>query len=321
MKRKPSGIDKGLEFVAEHTFQLKERMWMENLARNMPLILEGKDIRDFLKCKGSAIVIGAGLSVEKYDQLETVSKSGYGLKPVGASVKGTIIATDKMLKPCLRDGIVPDLVMTADGDPAVASFYDEIMNTLIQRNSFSNITFEKTKAVLNALTTHPDTVAKVPYDKFWYITPVDDPFSIRSITRAIHFMTKKTILSSFGNVGGQAFNLACFLEADPVILVGLDCGYPPETPLEETSYYKTYAELAKRQGKKVEDYFTTVRNPDTGKEVMLDMNWSVYREVFLKHMRLMKKKVRVINCSPISSLFGEGITHMSLKEVLQKWPR
>lgn len=299
---------RGLEFVAEHTFQLKERMWMENLAHNMSLILEGKDIRDFPKCKGSAIVIGAGESVWNRevvmgDQMLTIRENGYD---------GTTIVTDRMLIPCLERNIHPNLVITADGDSRIAKFYDY---TYLSGGD------HRTRAVFNALTVHPDTVAKCPYEKLWYITPVDDPLGDRSITRAIHFMTKKTILSSFGNVGGQAFNLACFLGADPVILIGLDCGYPPGTPLEETSYYKTYAELAKRQGKKIDNYFTTIRNPDTGKEVMLDMNWAVYRAIFLKHMRLMKKKVQVINCSPISSLFGEGITHMPLKEALQKWPR
>lgn len=295
-----------MEFVGEHTWQLKERMWMENLAENLPLILVGRDIRELPKCTDSAIVIGAGPSVEKYGHLGVIEGSGYG---------GTIIATDKMLKPCLRQGIVPHLVMTADGDPAIADFYDgatEVANAVFR---FPDEAVKRTKAVLNALTVHPSTVAKCKFEKFWYMTPVDDPMASRSVTRAVHFMTKKTILSSFGNVGGEAFNLAMFLGADPVILVGLDYGYPPETPPEETTYYSSYAELAKRQGKKVEEYFTTIRNPNTGNEVMLDMNWAVYRRLFLQQIK--RAKVRIINCSPISSLFGEGIEFMQLEEALK----
>lgn len=309
MKHKPSGIERGLEFVAEHTFQLKERMWMENLAENLPVIRNGRDIREIPKCNGSAIVVGAGASIKRYGQLETIEGSGFG---------GTVIATDKMLKPCITAGIAPDLVMTADGDSVIATFYEGVGKLTEEVFRSPDQVSKKTKAILNALTVHPETVARVPYEIFWYMSPVDDPLAKRSVTRAIHFMTKKTILSSFGNVGGQAFNLACFLGADPVILVGLDCGYPPETPLKETSYYNTYAELAKRQGKKVEEYFTTVQNPDTGKEVMLDMNWGVYRKIALDHFQ--RAKCKIVNCSPISSLFGQNIEFVDLDEALKRWP-
>lgn len=311
MKIKRSGIERGLEFVAEHTWQLKERLWMENLAVNMPLILVGRDIRELPKCGGSAVVVGAGPSVKEYNQLGALEGSGYS---------GTIIATDRMLKPCLESGVIPQLVMTADGDQSIAGFYDGVNEVVRSVFKFPDLAAKRTSAVLNALTVHPDTVAKCPYEKFWYVTAVDNPLGDRSVTRAVHFMTKKTILSSFGNVGGEAVNLAMFLGANPVIMVGMDYGYPLDLKLEQTSYYGPYAELAKRRGERLEDYFTRVDNPDTGNSVMVDMNWAVYREIFLRHMRMMKKKARVINCSPVSSLFGEGIEFMPLEEALKKWP-
>lgn len=299
-KRRASGIERGMEFVAEQTFQLKEKLWMENLARNISNgMLINPDIRELPKLNGSAVVIGAGPSVERYDHLKLLKESGYG---------GTIVACDKILIPCLKAGLTPDIVITADGDPKIAEFYN---HELVKQNG-------KTKAVLNVIT-HPETVTKVPYHVFWYMTPVDDPLAPRSITRCMHFMTKKTIFSSFGCVGGEAFNLAYFLGANPIILVGMDYGYPPDTPPEQTSYYGSYAELAKRQGKKVGDYFTTVRNPDTGNDVVLDMNWAIYRRLFLQQIK--KAKVKIINCSPTSSLFGEGIEFIELKEVLEKWER
>lgn len=308
MGKKPSGVERGLEFVSSHTWQLKERMWMENLAENMPTIRAGKDIRELLKCNGSAIVVGAGESVTKYTHLETIEGSGYG---------GMIIATDKMLKPCLREGIAPNLVMTADGDPIIASFYDGAMEIVRGVFKFQASASKKTKAVLNALTVHPDTVAKCPYEKFWYITAIDDPLAEKSLTRAIHFMAKKTIMSSFGCVGGQAFNLAYFLQADPVILVGMDYGYLADTPLEQTAYYGSYKWLAEKKGKKIEQFFTKIRNPDTGEEVMIDANWSVYRNLALGYFA--KAKCKIINCSPVSSLFGKNITHIPLEEALKKW--
>lgn len=289
-------MDRGLKFVAEHTWQVKERLWMENLGKNMPFIREDKDIQHMHRCRGAAVVVGAGGSVQKYKHLELLK--GY---------KGTIIATDKMLIPCLKEGISPTIVCSIDGDQSIARFYFHTSDEF------------KTKCpdvALNAIV-HPDVV-KMCRNRYWFTTPIDDPFAAHSVTRAIHLMTKKTILSSLGNVGGQAFNLAYFLGADPVILVGLDCGYLPEIPLEQTTYYKSYAELARRRGKKVEMYFTKVRNPHTDNEVVLDMNWSVYQKIFLEHAK--RAKCRIVNCSPVSSLFGENITYMPLEETLRKWP-
>ncbi len=287
--------------MADRTFQWKERMWMENLAENMPIIRGGRDIRELPKCGGSAVVVGAGPSVERCGHLKTLAE-GY---------EGTIISTDKMLVPCLREEISPDIVVTADGDPSIAGFYDD---PLVSAGG-------RTVAVLNALTVHPDTVAKCPYERFWYMTPVDDPMAERSVTRAVHFMTGKTILSSFGNVGGMAVNLALFLGANPVVMVGMDYGYTEDTPLEKTSYYRAYAGMAEAEGRRVEDYFKTVTNPDTGQRVVLDMNWGVYRDIFLKHMRLVAGKASIVNCSPTSSLFGFGVAHVPLEEALKRWPR
>lgn len=296
MPKTKGAVDRGLEFVREHTFQLKERLWMENLARNMPRILGGRDIRELPKCDGSAVVVGAGPSVGKYGHLKLLKESGYG---------GTVIATDRMLKPCLKGGITPTIVCSVDGDRTISGFYTDI---------------SEPKAALNVIV-HPDVAEFCHGNDYWFMTPVDDPFAPRSVTRAVHLMTRKTILSSFGNVGGQAVNLAMFLGADPVILVGLDYGYPPDTPLGETSYYSAYAELAKRRREKLENFFTRIKNPETGEEVILDMNWATYREIFLRHMRMVRGKSRVINCSPTSTLFGGGIESMPLEEALEKWPR
>lgn len=301
MEKNKSPIERGLEFVSSHTWQLKEKLWAENLAENMPVVRSGRDIKEIPHLNGPAIVVGAGPSVERHGHLKLLGTSGYG---------GSIVACDKIHASCLKVGVTPDIVISVDGAQAISKFFDD---PIIAENG-------RTKAALNVIT-HPDTLVKVPYEKYFFMTSYDDPFGEKSITRMIHFMTHKTILSSFGCVGGQAVNLAMLLGADPVIMVGMDYGYPGDTPPEQTSYYRSYRWLAERRGKKIGDYFTKIQNPDTGEEVMLDLNWSVYRELFLRHMRAMKKKIRIVNCSPTSSLFGENIEFLSLKEALKKWPR
>ena len=301
MKKDKSPIDRGLGFVAEQTFQLKEALWADNLAENMPVVRSGGDIKELPKLNGSsAVVVGAGPSVERHGHLNLLKESGYG---------SAIVACDKILVPCLKAGVTPSIVISIDGAQAISKFFDD---TIIAENG-------RTKAALNVIT-HPDTVAKIPCEKYFFMTSYDDPFEKKSITRIIHFMTRKTIMSSFGCVGGQAVNLAMFLGANPVVMVGMDYGYPSDTPLEQTSYYQSYRWLAEKSRKKIGDYFTKIRNPDTGEEVMLDLNWSVYRELFLRHMKMLKKKIQVVNCSPTSSLFGENIEFLPLKEALEKWP-
>lgn len=274
---------------------------MDNIGRNMQMIRSGKDIRELPKLS-SAIVVGAGPSLERYGQLKTLKESGYN---------GAIIVCDKALIPCLREGITPDIVMSVDADLAVGEFYN---NELVRDNG-------KTTAALNVIT-HPEVVTRVPYPILWFMTPYDNPFSDHSLTRCIHFMvSKKSIMSSFGNVGGQCFGLACCLGASTILLLGLDFGYPADFPLEKTPYYHSYRWLAKRRGKKVEEFFTRIKNPSTNEEVLIDLNFSAYREIFLRHVRMIdKKKTRIVNCSPISSLFGEGITYLPLEEALKKWP-
>jgi len=288
-----------LEFVAEHTWQVKERLWAENLAENLPVIRRSGDAGHLPMYPYPILVIGAGPSVQKHGQLPLI----------GERWGGKTIAVDRILKPCIEAGITPDYVVTADADESVAGFYDGLGGG-------------ETRAVLHVFS-HPRTLERCPYERFFYLTPLDDPTAPRSLTRLIHLMTGgKVIFSSFGNAGGQAVNLALFLGASEVIMVGLDYGYPADFPLEETPYFRSYEWLAKRRGKRVERFFTRVRNPDTREEVVLDLNWIAYREVFLKHMRMLRgRRVRVINCSPTSSLFGEGIEFMDLEEAIQRWGR
>ncbi|GAI19764.1 unnamed protein product, partial [marine sediment metagenome] len=179
MKKDKSPIERGLGFVADQTFQLKEELWANNLAENMPVVRPGRDIKELPKLNGSsAVVVGAGPSVERHGHLRLLKESGYG---------GTIIACDKILLPCLKVGVTPDIVISIDGAQVISKFFDDPM---ITENG-------KTKAALNVIT-HPDTLANVHCEKYFFMTTYDNPFEKKSITRIIHFMTRKTIMSSFG---------------------------------------------------------------------------------------------------------------------------
>ena len=113
------------------TFSLVD-LWLQNFARNIPYVLEGKNIKELsvfenapskidFTPKGKAIVIGKGPSVREKNHLKILNSSSY---------KDSIICTDIMLIEALKNGITPDkyseyYVVTVDGDPEQAKFYDD----------------------------------------------------------------------------------------------------------------------------------------------------------------------------------------------------
>ena len=95
---KKSRFSKNFESLQDGTFAMVD-MWMHNFARNIPEILVGKNVKvlrssNVVNSKNSAIVIGAGPSIHEKNHLEQLRKSGYD---------GTIVCTDRMLIPCLKD--------------------------------------------------------------------------------------------------------------------------------------------------------------------------------------------------------------------------
>ena len=83
-------------------------LWMYNFVRNSHDFLNGKSLKKLSifknksvkpkKSTNSAIVIGAGPSIRNNKHLELLAKSNY---------KGAIVCTDRMLIPCLKNGITP----------------------------------------------------------------------------------------------------------------------------------------------------------------------------------------------------------------------
>jgi len=292
--------------ISRYTFRVKERLWMENLGKNMQQIRSGRDVREIPKGKGAAVVVASGPSVKKYRQLETLKQYLEDFE----EVKLTVFSCDRALKPCIKMGIQPRYVCTTDADAMIAQFYRGLEPS------------SETEAIFNA-TVHPDVLEACPYKRYFYVSIIDDPFEEKSLTRAIHYMTGKTMMASMGNVGANTWNLAWYLQYDPIILLGIDFGYSPETPIEKTAYYKAYRKMAekiagdtKHKKRVLKGFYRLVENPETGKSVLVDMNFAAYREMFLPFLK--KARCTTINCSPESSLFGEGVVCRDLGEVLEE---
>jgi hypothetical protein len=298
-------IPKNAEQIAEYTFQMKEALWMSNLAQNMPQILAGKDVREIPKRKGAAIVIGAGQSVSRYKHLEILSPSN--TSPLD-EFNGTIICTDRMLIPCLKNRVVPNFVCTVDGDEFVAQYYND---PLVDKYT------DKISGVFSTVV-HPKVLERWKGEKYFFVSLLDDPLkSPKSLTRAIYLMTKKIMLHTMGNVGGFSWNLAYFLECDPIALIGLDYGYPEDTDLTKTTYHDAFVRLCKGDQNKLQRCYRRLENPHFGTTAISDIMWDIYRSVFVAYIR--KAQCTTINCSPISTLSEEPIKQMDFEEFLRRY--
>ena len=108
-------------------------LWMYNFARNVSYILDGDSAKSLSVFKNkqktlknhkpdcSAVVIGGGPSVYEKNHLETLANSNY---------KGAILCTDRMLIPCLKNGITPKKfpqfhVLTMDPYQITIKFYND----------------------------------------------------------------------------------------------------------------------------------------------------------------------------------------------------
>ncbi|MDO8659663.1 MAG: DUF115 domain-containing protein, partial [Candidatus Parcubacteria bacterium] len=91
-------------------------VWCNNFAENVADIREGLSISDLVPEEakidenvilGPAIVVGRGPSIYKHKHINLLAKNGF---------KGTIVVSDGSLIDCLKQGVVPDYVVSVDGN-------------------------------------------------------------------------------------------------------------------------------------------------------------------------------------------------------------
>src|SRR5688572_14328193 len=102
----------GREFVArmgQITLDRIGRDGVENARRNLQFLDRGESLRALRGAPigegDHALVLGAGPSLHRRPVADEIKKRGYS---------GALIVTDSCMSYCLRNGIVPDLVVTLD---------------------------------------------------------------------------------------------------------------------------------------------------------------------------------------------------------------
>lgn len=308
-----------------------------NARSNGPRIAAGKSIAALVDSplRGrDALVIAAGPSIHRQDTARLIRESGF---------HGTIIATDSAMSWCLRQGFVPDLVVTLDpharrivrwfGDPDLderSIGEDDYYSRQDMDPRFRHDQLQFNQEMLQLINEHgsririavassaPESVVRRAtqsgMDIYWWNPMYDDYDAERSLTRQIHEMNGLPCLNAGGNVGSACWVMAHAILGSPrVALLGMDFGYYADTPYGQTQYYKEILSLVGPD--RLDEVYVRLCNPHVGKEFYTDPAYLWFRQSFLEMVQ--DAGCETTNCTGGGILFGDGIHVATLESFVR----
>jgi len=207
-------------------------LWTSNTAENIELgIRAEKNFGDCPKVTNrAALVIGGGPSLETKNHLKILKKYGFN---------GDIFACSKVVKDCLRAGVVPKYVLFLDAAGEDTDFIDD---PIVDK-------YADQMTALMATNVHPTSYKRWHGDKYAFVAHIAE-WLVPNVAHMFHLFTGKLVLSTCGNTGSACWNTAVHLEYNPIVMIGMDYGfydkeemyaYHPESPREAIDKtYKTY---------------------------------------------------------------------------------
>lgn len=282
----------------------------------------------------SAVVIAAGPSIKRRDPAARIKAAHY---------KGAIVCTDSGIAYCLRNGIVPDLVVSLDpdatrivrwfGDPELTKeklATDDYFRRQDMDTDFSN-ELRANDEVLELLNRHGkdmrialcSSASKAVVDRvmtsgmsiYWWNAMLDDPDQPDSATRKLYEINRLPCLNAGGNVG-----TACWMMADAVLgkaevaLTGVDFSYYGDTPYVNTQYYHEAVALVGQEN--LDSIYIRLHNPYIDAEFYTDPAYMWYREAFLDMAQ--DAQCRTFNCTEGGILFGDKVDFIPLDDFLKR---
>lgn len=274
----------------ELTGYAKFNDWMRYFAQNLPRMWKEPDVCDLPKIGASAIVIGGGPSLEKYEHLKLLAQSGY---------TGTIVCCDKVLRAALQANVRPHYVINVDSSELCLPFIENVDTSM---------------NLILCATSHPKFRAMWKGATYWFVPDIgfcDHKFGVPHVLSEI---SGKTIISTGGNAGSTAVLVTYMMNARPTGLLGMDMSYDATTPIEETTYWQSLHETV---GEQARGFYARRTNPYWKNEYVIDHVFDAYRELFLERTRLLN--IDVVNCSGQGSLHGGNVRCMDFVEFLEKY--
>lgn len=281
------------ECIARNTLREKLAMWADNIKQNTTVIDDSMDVINLKEIKDThVLIIGNGQSYK--DHLDDIKQ-----------FHGVVMCCEINLIPLLKAGIIPDYIMSLDGDDLLCKHLED---PIVEEYA------DQITAVFST-TVHPGIIERWP-GKIAFITPwLDDVDELKSVTKVMQMFTKKTIMRTGGNVGSFMWFVAAFLEPKSIAMIGLDFSYV----LEHTPYlHNTQAwEWLKYHSKEeILKHYCRKTTP-AGVEVITETAFDTMAGGLISWIRS-KPEIRTIQLSECSIVTGDGIELMSFEKYLEE---
>jgi hypothetical protein len=291
--------------------------WIRNFTINLENIWSGNSARDLSPPEHSpkipAIVIGRGPSIYKHKHHEMLAQSNYD---------GNIVCTDGALISTLKACVTPDkfknfFVLTIDTQDHIRNLYDDE----IVRQYGSKI-----RCILS--TTVPVGTYEIAKNSgmqiFWLHALFDYNKGKSSFNYIANVMSKAKkhqkglpAIQTGGNVGTSSWIVSwSILKSSPVVLLGIDHGYPAEMSWEEIDKYHKIPKDISQNGDAFKKAYPTIHNPEFNCYVKQDPIFQYYSNALKEFIPKAPSWVKTINATGGGAIFGDGITCMKFEQFL-----
>ena len=301
--------------------------WVNNFAINLPNIWNDasakklnpelqKNIQNENK---SAIVIGRGPSINRFEHLKLLAESNY---------KGTIVCCDGKLSDALKAGVTPDkfpkfYVVTIDPYSNIKKHYE---HEIIKDYG------SKIKGVFTVLT-NPKVIEKVRetgIEIHWIHSLFDYNEGEKSFNnlsalmiRAKNSDHKLPGIQTGGNVGTAAWFVAWqILKCSKVALIGINHGWEEEDSWDTIIYHNSKAEISEgvdRNSETFKKLYKKIYNPDFDCNCILDPLFQFYSEALKEFILISPEWLTTINATEGGSIFGERVKSMKFSTFLNSF--
>jgi len=295
--------------------------WVKNFAINLNDIWKDEPTKNLQpdspddKNDNSAIVLGGGPAIKKFNHLEILAKSDY---------KGTIICTDKILVSALKAGITPEkfpkfYVATIDTFDDIWTLYDD---EIVRKYG------KKINGIFSTLT-DPRAIKQARENniKIHWVHPLFDyNEGQKSFNNISALMVRSNDeskglpgIQTGGNVGTSCWFVGWkILKCSTICLIGINHGWEKEDPLELILAHGNNRKMPDIDTKSnlFKKLFPEIYNPEFKTYCILDPVFQYYSNALKEFILRSPNWVKTINATESGSIFGERIICQKFTEFL-----
>ena len=299
------------EWVTNFAINL-ENIWDEKSAKNLQP-LNSENLQDG---KNSAIVIGRGPSIKKYDHLKLLADSNY---------QGNIMCCDGALSDALKAGVTPDkfqkfFVTTIEPYSNIRKHYDEeIIDTY----------GSKIKGIFTVIS-NPNVVERARQagiEIHWIHSLFDYNEGVKSFNSLSALMIRAKnpnhglpAIQTGGNVGTSSWFISWqVLKCTTVALIGINHGWEEDDTWETIISHGDMGNEKNidRNSPSFKKLFKKIHNPDFDCNCIMDPLFQFYSEALKEFIFRSPEWVNTVNATEGGSIFGKRIKSMKFADFLR----